>query len=211
MEGEIRIYGKVRNQEGQLIQGAEISIKDSKLRDIAKGKSNDLGEYEFFVQAGQHTAFSAVAEQGTTYLPYWEWNFAKMEDCEIDVTLGTIEIYAANVLIPVGTFPQFMIFFRPMSLSKLIQYKNGPKANKGEIVDVAPDITIEDIELTIDGQKAKIFTLNKVEEFGGDNNLNGYFMTTQRPIEMNFEDYTKIEIKIHDKDTNEYGKGVLYY
>lgn len=211
MEGEVRIYGKISDSEGLAITNAEVVIKDSGFKDIAKGKTNDLGIYELFIQIGQYVALSAVAEHGVKYLPYWEWNFCPIADAEINITLDRLEVYAINAIIPQGTYPQFMIYFRPMSLTKTLLYKNGPKVNKGELVPITPTLDIEDIEVTIDEQVAKIFTISKVDEFAGDVNVRGYMITTQRPKQMKYDEYTKIRIKIRDKETEEIGEGVLYY
>ena len=83
--------------------------------------------------------------------------------------------------------------------------------DKGEIIPLAPELDIDDIELLINDAPAKVFTISKVEEFGGDFKLNGYFITTQRPIQMSFDEYTKLTIKVKDKVSEEIGEAVLYW
>lgn len=212
MEGEVRIYGQIANSEGELIQGAEVTVKSNNFQAVAKGKSNDLGQYELFIQVGQYVGLHVKApENGEKYLPYWQWNFSPMEDMEINVTLGEVEVFAMSAFIPQGTYPQYMIYFRPVCLSKMRLYNAGTKIGKGEILPLSPDLTIDDIKVTINEQVAKIFTLSKVKEYGGEFLLDGYFITTQRPLKMSFDEYTKITIKVTDKVSGDSGEGLLYW
>lgn len=141
---------------------------------------------------------------------------------------NNMEIYGINVIEPqVTPYETYMIYFRPMSLKKMIRlienqnidkqsFENMDKAekllNRGEnnVFNFAPDsITLGELSVKINGIESEIVNIQRVQEYARKMNMTGYLIQVLKPKENKTMDldYDKISIRLNLIETNETGLG----
>lgn len=191
------IKGIVRNAKGELLNKTIVELKDETFKTILRTETDKNGYFEFREKNGYFQYMTVVKDYGEKYLEFWGHNIDLKENHNFNITIGTNEIYGLNVFEVNGTkFPIF-IYFRPMNLFK---YKNGE-------TDISPNIEQENINITLDGVEAKIFKLQKVNEFIKEN---GQYLTSFLIQLVEEKDsWKKLEINIIDNES-EVGQAIIF-
>lgn len=209
----IKIYGKVMDFNDNPIKDAEVEIKDKNFVTVYKTTSDAEGKYVLQVEEGNYIALCACKDYSIKNLEYWAWSVPAYQDLEINSHIDGIELYAMNAWIPQGAtpFPTLQIYFRPMSLKRAIE-KGGVDVLKTlNIIDIAPEITKEDIIVKIDDEPVEILEINIVKEFSDKNqSVIAYLIQTTLPELKTNLGYYKICITLRDSKTDEKGEGCLY-
>lgn len=125
--------------------------------------------------------------------------------------MNRIEIYGMNTFErKFGPFETYMIYFRPMSLTKFQKIHN--IISKLDTIDISPKITYSDITAFINKIQADIISFNKVLEYARGKYIYGYLVQIKKPTNTTekITEYDKISIIIHSKETNEYGMGECF-
>lgn len=149
---------------------------------------------------------------------------------KINPQYDKMEIYGVNVFEPQVT-PQetFMVYFRPMSLSKTLQFMSQQKIDTkvfqqaehtekllgsvDRLINMSPEnISTEELTIKINGVNSEIVGINKVTEYARGILMYGYIVQILKPKNYsNFElDYDLISIILHTKETDEIGKGEVF-
>ncbi len=105
-KNEFIISGQVTDFNNNPIDSVSIHLKDRNFRNL----------------------YSTLTDKnGKTKLEYWTWNVPVYKNLEINPQYDKIEIYGINVFEPQVT-PQntYIIYFRPMSLSKSLKIELKP-------------------------------------------------------------------------------------
>ena len=137
---------------------------------------------------------------------------------EINPKYDRLEVYAINAFEPQkGPFNTYMVYFRPMSLTKALKL---PKKLTADTINIAPNtITTDELSVAINGHPAKVLTIDKMREY----NRNGRYMYSYMlqilkpddalaspiPTEL-ASGFDKISIILHSKETDEYGMGEYF-
>jgi hypothetical protein len=214
-ECTFKIFGRVTNFHNQPIKGASVFLKDSKFEDVATAKSDEDGRYTITAPKGLYVALVSVKHYMMKHLEYWAWNAPLDEDLEINPRFGRMEVYAINAWRPQGAFPSYQIYFRPMSLSMTMAKieEAGGMANfqKLPVIDIAPDLGRDDIEVIVDGQKVDILEVNRVREAAGPNQyMFGYLIQVTLPKKKADKPYSVITITLTDPVSGDKGEGCLF-
>lgn len=214
--GTVTISGQVTDFKGQPIEGASVELKDSRFETVAKAVSGKDGRYSLAAAKGQYMALLAVKDYQVKYLEYWAWAVPADRDLEINPRFDRLEVYAINAWRPQGGYPSYQIYFRPMSLTRVIKKvtEAGGMENLGKLplLDIAPELTAKDILVTIDGQVVKILKVNKVREAAGPSqDMIGYVIQTELPESKKAGEYSLITISLTDVETGEMGEGSVFY
>lgn len=214
-ENRIRISGRVTDFANRPIVGASVELKDSHFQTVAGATSGSDGSYALTVPKGNYMALTAVKDYQTKFLEYWAWNVPASEDLEINPRFDRLEIYAVNAWQPQGAYPSYQIYFRPMSLTKAAKkvVEAGGMENFGKLplLDIAPDLSLGDIVVTIDGQTVNVLKANKILEAAGPRqNMVGYVIQTELPKRKTVKSYSIITITLTDHDTGEKGEASLF-
>jgi hypothetical protein len=212
----VTISGRVTDFTGRPIEGAAVQIKDSRFENAAAGVSAKDGRYSLSVPKGTYMALAAVKDYQVRCLEYWAWSIPADRDLEINPRFDRLEVYAMNAWRPQGGYPSYQIYFRPMSLSRTIKaiQAAGGMENLGKLkaIDIAPELTVDDIQVTVDGQAVAILQLNKVREASGpDQSLIGYVVQVPLPQKETGTEYFPITITLTDRATGEKGEGCLFF
>ena len=214
-ENQVRISGRVMDFKNQPIPGASVQLKDSHFKTVAEAVSAADGSYSLTAAKGNYMALLAVKDYQTKCLEFWAWNVPATEDLEIDPRFDRLEVYAINAWRPQGAYPSYQIYFRPMSLTKAgkkIAEAGGMEGfAKLPLADIAPDLTLKDIAVTIDGQAVNVLKINRVLEAAGPKqDMVAYVIQADLPKEKPSKNYCVITITLTDHETGEMGEGSLF-
>jgi hypothetical protein len=210
------ISGRVTDFQDRPVQGVSVELKNSRFDTVASAVSDDDGRYSLTAPKGDYMALTAVRDYQTKYLEYWAWNVPLDRDIEINPRFDRLEVYAINAWRPQGGYPSYQIYFRPMSLTRVtkkIEEAGGMEGlSKLPVVDISPDLTVQDIVVMIDGQIVNLLEVNKVREAAGPGQyMFGYLIQTDLPEKPAAGDHIIITITIRDSETGEKGEGCLFF
>lgn len=163
-----------------------------------------------------------MSDYGKTKLEYWAWNIPAYDDLEINPQYDRMEIYGINAFEPqVSPWGTYMIYFRPMSLTKSLIFQGNEnkkdkerKANENhDTIKIAPvTINNDELEISINGLRGEVVNITKVLEYARGSYLYGYVVQVKKPqqvAEMKVK-YDKITILLNSKETGEIGKGEYF-
>jgi len=79
------------------------------------------------------------------------------------------------------------------------------------IIDIAPSLTGEDIEVFIDGEPVRILEVNRVKEAAGEKqSIYGYLIQTSLPKVQRASNHSQISIVVNDSETGEKREACLF-
>ena len=132
-QGKIILSGRVTDFSGNPVDSAIVRVMDRNFKALFITYSNKDGYYSMTVTKGSYNCVYAIkpSEYRKTKLEYWAWNVPLFEDMEINPQYNNMEIYGINVIEPqVTPYETYMIYFRPMSLKKMISLIENQNVNK---------------------------------------------------------------------------------
>uniref|UniRef100_UPI00321691E9 carboxypeptidase-like regulatory domain-containing protein n=1 Tax=uncultured Draconibacterium sp. TaxID=1573823 RepID=UPI00321691E9 len=226
------ISGKVRDFNGQPLDSVTIRLKNRTFENVYETLSDKYGNYTLKVKEGDYYCLYAIKlpEYRVNRLEYWIWNVPVYKNININPQYDRMEIYGINVFEPQVT-PQetYMVYFRPMSLTKTQQFAAEQEVNKEEfetaektenllnksdkLINVSPDsISSEELVIEINGIKSEILEINKITEYARGFKMYGYIVQVLKPENQksNDSEYDFISVTLRSKETNEIGKGEAF-
>jgi len=222
----VKIYGKVTDFSGNPLEGTEINLCGDRFQLSYQTYSDKDGNYSLSVEEGHYIALVALKDYGEKNLEYWAWNILAYNDLEINPRIDGLEMYGMHAWSPHVPFGTFIIYFRPMSLKKgkLIRDQLGSLPNiadvkkiapnlvkMGNVLDVGPELTRDDIRVEINGESVDVLEINRVTEFAGEGqSIFAYLIQTGVPVHQTYLDYDKICVTVADPETGEMGEGCYY-
>lgn len=212
----VKVSGRVTDFEGRPIEGAVIELKNSRFDNVAEGVSDKDGRYSLTAPKGTYMALAAVKDYRVKSLEYWAWTVPADRDLEINPRFDRLEVYGINAWRPQGGYASYQIYFRPMSLTRTVKKvtEAGGMENLGKlpVIDIAPELAADDIQVTIDGQPVKVLQVIKVREASGPGQyLFGYLIQVPLPERKPTTEYFPITITLTDRATGEKGEGCLFF
>ena len=183
------IKGTTVGREGTLAS-VSIEIKNENFETIYQTLSDESGKFELCVPDGVYPFLIAVRDYGDQYLEYWAQNIPAHQEPELHIQIDTLEVYGLHAFTIKGAANALSIYFRPMSLEK---FKDGE-------ADIAPVLTKNDITVTVNGQESKIYVVNPVQEYIGEDHkyLSAYLI--QSSIPEGVKEWERIDITICDSE-----------
>ena len=133
-QDSIRIYGHVTDFKNNPIDSVTVRLKNKKFENLYETITNKDGLYSMTVEKKHYSSMYAIksVDYGKTKLEYWAWNIPAYRDLEINPKYERMEIYGMNAFEPqVGPHETYMVYFRPMSLTKSLEFQG--KGSKKEI------------------------------------------------------------------------------
>lgn len=231
-DAEYVISGQITNFDGQPIDSVTIRLKNKALENIYETVSDKDGNYSMKVKEGDYYCLYAIklSEYRVNRLEYWVWNVPVHKNFSINPQYDRMEIYGINVFEPqVGPHETYMVYFRPMSLTKSLQFTSEQEINKKEfetakqtesllkssekLINISPEsISPEELMIEVNGVKSEIVGINKITEYARGFKMYGYIVQILKPKEsekLNSE-YDFISVTLNSKETNEIGKGEAF-
>ncbi len=129
--------------------------------------SDENSHYEVFLPERTYNAIIAFPKSyAVSKLESWAWHIIMDSDENIDFKVGTGEVYNLNVWPNNGGGSSYFISFRPMVLWALENKTFPVKINGREfsIIDTSPELTPEDLKITVDGKSVEIISCQKYFE-----------------------------------------------
>jgi hypothetical protein len=223
-QDSIRIYGHVTDFNSKPIDSVWVSIKDKNFNSLYEVLSDKNGYFTLTVAKGTYPCIYAIklSDYGITKLEYWAWNIPAHKDLEINPQYDRMEIYGINGFEPqVGPYETYMIYFRPMSLTKSLawQGENNKKKMEGnasvkhDTVNIAPNsISKDELKVRINDLPADIVNIDRVAEYARGTFLYGYLIQVIKPKNETqiIHEFDKISIILHSNETDEFGKGEYF-
>ena len=226
------VSGKVTDFEGQPLDSVTIRLKNKAFENVYETLSDKDGNYSMTVKEGDYYSLYAIKlpEYRVNRLEYWTWNVPVHKNITINPQYNRMEIYGMHVFEPQVT-PQetYMVYFRPMSLTKTLQFASEQKVEKqkfetvekaetllnqsNKIINMSPDsISPQELVIEINGVKSEILEINKITEYARGFKMYGYVVQIQKPENSKRidSDYDLISVILNSKETNEIGKGEAF-
>jgi hypothetical protein len=223
-QDSIRIYGHVTDFKDNPIDSVTVRLKDKNFKNLYETITDKHGYFSLTVLKNTYYCIYAIklSDYGKTKLEYWAWNIPAYKDLEINPKYERMEIYGMNAFEPqVSPHETYMVNFRPMSLTKSLEFQG--KSNKKEIeqkaiagkntIDIAPNIISKDeLSVFVNDFKSEVVGINKITEYARGAYMYGYLIQIRKPVDIEKVDldYDKISIVLHSKETDEYGLGECF-
>jgi hypothetical protein len=148
--------------------------------------SDDKGYYEITLPERTYNCFYVNdGNYKSTTLEAWSWHMIIDSDQELDHKIGTGEVYNLNVWSNNGGYNSLLLSFRPMVLGDRSNVNSKIIINDKEfdLINIAPELDIKDLKITINGEQAEIYSLQKYYETGKDKAMPAYLVQVRRPAE----------------------------
>ncbi len=173
-----------------VLASVSIEIKNEKFETMYQAFSDESGKFELCVPDGTYPFLTAVRSYGDQYLEYWAQNVPAQQEQELHIRIDTLEVYGLHAFTVKGAANALSIYFRPMSLER---FKAGE-------ADIAPILTENDIAVTVNGRESKVYVVNMVREYIGEEG--GYLSACliQASIPDGVEEWERIDIAISDPE-----------
>jgi len=232
-QDKVTVSGRVTDFAGNPIDSVLVRVKDRNFNNPFQTYSDKNGYFSMKVDKGNYNCIYAakISDYRKTKLEYWAWNVPIFEDMVINPQYNNMEVYGINVMEPqVTPHETYMIYFRPMSLKKIIKLIESQDVDKksfeqvgkveqllkpvdDNIYDIAPSsITPGELSVKINGVESKIVNIERVKEYARGMNMYGYLVQVIKPEEikaMNIA-YDKISILLNSEETGETGLGEAF-
>jgi hypothetical protein len=208
----VRIYGKVIDQSGKPVEGAEVMILNSQFDPVRKVMSKAGGDYYLDVEKGTYLALTATKDYKTKYLEYWFWNLAVDGKMNINPVLGGLEVYSLAAYQPKGMPTSLFIYFRPMSLERFLGGKQYKAENTKGDFDIAPELKKDDVKITLNGKTTEILEINRVREISGSNQfMTAYLVQIFLSPKIENPEKILVNVSLTDTKTKEKGEGAVIF
>lgn len=219
-QDSVRIYGYATNFNNQKLNGVTIRLKNDKFENLYETVTDSSGFYSITVAKGMYNCLYAIKlpDYGKTKLEYWAWTIPAYTDLEINPQYDRMELYGVNAFeVQVTPWETYMVYFRPMSLTKSLELQNGVDKKQVELVDkikvdtinIAPDsICVDELQIFINDMPTDIVGITKTAEYARGMYLYGYFVQVKKHKKTPVSPfgYDKISIILKSKETNECGR-----
>jgi len=207
----MRLYGRVTDFDERPLDKAVVRVVGRDFaHDAAAAFTDDTGVYQLEIESGTYLAVWICKDYREKMLEYWAWHVPIHHDLELNARVDGLEVYGLNVFWP-RQKPTLMVYFRPMSLTRVRAYESGDPDAPG-LIDIAPNLDPEDIEVTLDEQPAPLLCVNKVrEQTSPDQYMDAYLVHVGADGILETDVYRKISVAVTDKETQERGEASLFW
>ncbi|MCE5347533.1 MAG: hypothetical protein LLG13_14785 [Bacteroidales bacterium] len=203
-----KIYGHMTDFSGNPLRSF-ISVKPDAFEDVNAVWSNADGYYEISLPERTYNNFYVNdGNYRSTTLEAWSWHMIVDEDQEIDYKIGTGEVYNLTVWPNNGGYNSLLLSFRPMVLGDRSKTKSKQIINDKEfnLNNIAPELDIKDMNITINGKQAEIYSIQKYFETGQNISMCAYLVQIRR-LEPTFGKQT-IRVE-YNKTVEQAGKKIF--
>lgn len=177
-----KVYGHITDFNDKPLKSF-ILIKPDAFEDVCGVWSDKNGYYEIELPERVYNAFYINdGNYKSTTLEAWSWHMVVDNEQQLDYKIGTGEVYNLHVWPNNGGYNSLFLSFRPMVLkskdpSHLSQMVNEKEFN---CIDIAPELSIKDFKITINGEETEIFSLQKYFETGKNIAMPAYLIQVKR-------------------------------
>lgn len=211
---KVNIQGTVKDYSKEPIDSANVLLFNPDFQPIYQTVTNSDGHYSLDVPKGNYYGMAVVNmnHYGKSKLEYWAWNIPAHENLQIDPRYHKMEVYALNAFRPQGAHPSYIIYFRPMSLTKSQNRSTNQKEE--QISNIAPELKKSEMNIIINGEKVSILSIQKVKEYNEDKEekpvyMYSYLVQTTLPSKIR-DDYQIFKVILDDNETGDKGEAMYF-
>lgn len=226
-QNTIAISGQVTDFDGNPIDSCLVDLKHSdfssayhtytdrngcyKLMNVEKGNYMSL----YVIRPKEYPRQNAVPPKDMR-LEFWAWNVIADRDLVVNPRYQKLELYGTTVSKIPRTNGGYMIYFRPMSLTKALSYEKEVYLNKEKLEKEGNiSVTPENLRVKIfaDNEPLKINSIQAIEEFGGENEttVTGYIVQVDKPKQTTVEPYIIFRVEAENIEFEEKGENLYFY
>jgi hypothetical protein len=215
-QDSVKIYGYVTDFDNRPLDRVSVRIKNKNFENIYETLTDVNGHYSLNVLKDTYYCLYAIkpSDYGKTKLEYWAWNVPAYNDLKIDPQYERMELYGLNVFEPqVGPWNTYMIYFRPMSLTKGLALRESGEVSQ-DTIDIAPkSIKKDELTISINDKICEVVSINKILEYARDAYMYGYLVQVKKPDKptKSKERYDKITIILKSVKTGDTGKAECFF
>jgi len=218
----VTVSGRVTDFAGTPLAGADVMLLDSEFEPVAAVTTDQDGAYSLDVARGRYGHLFACKDYRERYLEYWAWNLTALDDMTVNARIDRLELYAMNAFVPQGTSPSWIVYFRPMSLTKATGFMERAKTGEDAealkstgVADIAPSLEPTEVTATVDGAGVKLLELSRVREAGGKDTMGlplvAYLIHIDAPEGGLGSGSRRICITLDDTELEESGEACVFW
>jgi len=213
----VTISGNVTDFESNPIDSCSVFVMSDDFSDLKEALTSKDGFYSVKVEKGKYMAMGSirmdeypiagsVLPDGEQRLEFWAWNIIADRDITMDMRYHRLEIYGVNVFYIQGAYPGYMIYFRPMSLSRFLSV---PK-EKRTVAAIVPPQNDFKVEVYFDDEPVEVNLIQKVAEYSEGESGEGYLLHVARPKNENLKPYQIVKIVGMDLANGDKGEAIYF-
>lgn len=223
----VKISGRVTDFNNNPIDSCTILIQNRAFEEMYVTYSDKDGYYSLdSVQKGNYTSLYAIrleeypranaVPEEDMRLEFWAWNIMADRDLTINPRYDKLELYGTTVYEIFGGYPGLFVYFRPMSITRLISTSKENYLDKHKSEEQNPDISVKpeflDVKVFADDEPLKVNSVQTIQEYVGDGNfMNAYIVQVDRPKSKIDKPYRIIKVQAENKEFNEMGENWYFY
>lgn len=220
------ISGKVTDFDGLPVDSSIVEIKNPDFTTAYETYTDQSGNYSLKVEKGKYMAMYAMrpkeypranaVPKEDMKLEFWAWNIVADKDLTINPRYHKLEIYGTNVFKVRGGPRTLFVYFRPMSVTKLVSYSEDILLNKSRAQKIS-DISVQpenlEVKIYADDHLLKINSIQPIEEYPGEGNIPmlGYIAQVEAPETTTDSRYMILRIVAENKELGEKGENLYFY
>lgn len=203
----VSICGKVTDFDDRPVKNALVMLKGENFGGFVDTTYSDRhGFYSLKVKRGWYSGMAVIdmEDYGKSKLEFWAFEIPAFENLNIDARYDRLEIYGLNVFEIQGAYPGYTIYFRPMSLTRILSADM-----EVNIPEIAPPPDQLEIRVEINGEPVNVNHIQRVEEFAGEQKLYAFLIHTD-PCKESAGKYDVFRISVTDRGNGDRGEAICF-
>ncbi|WP_286925595.1 carboxypeptidase-like regulatory domain-containing protein [Flavobacterium sp. UBA4197] len=222
----ITISGKVTDFNGNPIDSSVVRLNNARFEPIYETYTDKEGNYKLenvrkgnyksmFVMRPKEYPRANEVSKDKMRLEFWAWNVVAKEDLIINPHYDKLEVYGTTVYETFGGTSGFFIYFRPMSLKKVLAFSEFTDKSKSEKhVDVSIKPENLRIKVYAGNELLKTNSIQSIKEYTGENNypITAYIVQVDKPKQIkDNSSFTIFRVEAENTAFNEKGESLFFY
>jgi len=226
MADKITISGYVTDFNGNPIEKCDLELLHRDFTVAHQTVSDKNGYYAFEnIDKGRYMALNAlrleeyprsnaVPEEDMRF-EFWAWNIIAEENITINPRYERLELYGTTVFETYGGYNGFFVYFRPMSLVKMLRYSKDVYLDKNLAESLDLDISVKpeylDVQVFADDEPLQINSITPIKEYLGTMSIMGYIVQVDSPKKKTDKPYIVFRVEAENKEDAEKGENIYFY
>jgi hypothetical protein len=237
----VTIHGRVTDFHGNPIDSCTVEWMATNFESITETVTNKEGYYTARIHKGKYQSMAAIYVPSYVHvaskngwpenkqrLEFWAWNFIADRDTTFDIRYHRMEAYGIHAFTVPGAMPTYLIFVRPMSLTRFLAFqKKYPKDVKyaqnvsnvkqthlqkdARVDNLAPAAKNLKVKIWIDGEEVTLLQKQEVNEYVNAHEVeNAYMLSVDRPKRVTNLPYIVFKVELTDLENGDQGEGYYY-
>lgn len=214
----VTISGRITDYNNQPLDSVDVIFQRSNFSIVCQTKTDPNGTYRIRVPKGKYQNMMAVNMNRYIHtasphftdkekrLEFWGFNYIADRDTTLNIQYDRMEAYGLTAWRIPGAAPSYMIYVRPMSLSR---YQSGVNnAAPKMLLAAAPDQL--GVKVLIDSEEVEVIMKQEIKEYIPGGYCNAYLLTVALPKGKTDLPYSIFKVQLHDLENGDKGEGIYF-